>query len=56
MPFDLERDDEFANVLESELSDDELKERLRARLGRANPTFESSQDSALDLDRERDEK
>lgn len=29
MPFDLERDDDLADLFESETADDELKDRLR---------------------------
>lgn len=48
MPFDLERDDELASLLESELSDDELKERLRAHPGRVNAMLESVLDDEPD--------
>ena len=41
MPFDLERDDELVHRLESEVSDDELKDRLREHPVRVNPTLES---------------
>jgi rRNA pseudouridine-1189 N-methylase Emg1 (Nep1/Mra1 family) len=54
MPFDLERDDELANLLESELSEDELIERQRVHPDRVHPMLQSVLDSVLDY--EADEK
>ena len=50
MPFDLERDEELVQLFESELSDDERRDRLREHPVRLSRTLESV------LDEEPDEK
>lgn len=48
MPFDLERDDELAHFLDSELSEDLMKERLREYPIRVSSTLDSVLDDEPD--------